>query len=130
MSLSNLKIGTRLMGLLGLMLILMATINFLAQRNLTAANVRLAQTYQDKLQPIRLVEQAAAESMEEQAGNLTTAVGLFKLAQSGRVLAAKPAAKPAGALSAPARKPAASVTAHPSAKAKPAKSAGGDWTEF
>ncbi len=54
MSIGNLKISTRLMGLLGFLLVLMASINILAQRNLTTANDRLAQTYQDKLQPIRL----------------------------------------------------------------------------
>ncbi|MBI4292051.1 MAG: Tar ligand binding domain-containing protein, partial [Betaproteobacteria bacterium] len=53
-SIGNMKIGVRLLGLLGLVLILMGAINILAQRNLASANDRLAQTYHDKLQPIRL----------------------------------------------------------------------------
>ncbi|MCX7141212.1 MAG: methyl-accepting chemotaxis protein, partial [Proteobacteria bacterium] len=88
-----------------------------------------------------LVEQAAAaaESMQEQAGNLATAVGIFKLNQQpGRAVQAK--------LPAPARltsvstqrkpvtvaQPAAPKAngQHPPARAKPAKGAGEEWAEF
>ena len=67
---------------------------------------------------------------EEQAGNLATAVSVFKLTQqAGHAVAARPAAKHA-ALPAP-RKP-ATIHQHPTVKPKTAKAAGGgeDWTEF
>ena len=50
----NLKIGVRLMGLLALVLILLAIITSMAGINLGKAKVDLAQTYQDKLIPVRL----------------------------------------------------------------------------
>jgi methyl-accepting chemotaxis protein len=97
-------------------------------------NTAITQMDEVTQQNAALVEEAAAaaESMEEQAGNLTQAVGLFKLnQQAGRSVVAKPAAKPAAGLPAPAKK-VATVTQHPSAKPKAAKAAGGgdEWTEF
>jgi methyl-accepting chemotaxis protein len=96
-------------------------------------NTAITQMDEVTQQNAALVEQAAAaaESMEEQAGNLAQAVSIFKMSgQAGRAVSARPAARPAS-LPAP-RKP-ATVTQHPSVKAKPAKAAGGggdDWTEF
>jgi methyl-accepting chemotaxis protein len=81
-----------------------------------------------------LVEQAAAaaESMEEQAGNLAQAVSIFKLTQqAGRTVSARPAAARPASLPAP-RKP-ATIHQHPATKSKAAKASGGggdDWTEF
>jgi len=98
-------------------------------------NTAITQMDEVTQQNAALVEQAAAaaESMEEQAGNLASAVAIFKLAQqAGHTAAAvRPAAvKPAG-LPAP-RKP-ATIHQHPAAGAKPktGKASGGeDWTEF
>ena len=70
--------------------------------------------------------------MEEQAGNLATAVSIFKLSQQAdRVAVAKPVAKPAAkhaALSAP-RTP-ATIHQRSASKPKAAGSAGEEWTEF
>ena len=83
-----------------------------------------------------LVEQAAAaaESLEEQAGNLASAVRVFKLSEREHVRApvvapATPAEKPRE-LPAP-RKP-ATIVRHPSAAPKAAKLSGGaeEWSEF
>ncbi|MCX7141346.1 MAG: methyl-accepting chemotaxis protein, partial [Proteobacteria bacterium] len=107
-------------------------------------NTAITQMDEVTQQNAALVEQAAAaaESMEEQAGNLTSAVGLFKLnQQAGRSVVGKPSAAKPAALPAPGRKP-ATITQHPSSKgngqhptampkAKPSKAAGGEeWTEF
>ncbi len=50
----NLKIGIRLMGLLGLLVCALISISIMAYRNLTAANADLEQTYVAKLVPTRL----------------------------------------------------------------------------
>ena len=93
-----------------------------------------------------LVEEAAAaaESVEEQAQNLTAAVGIFKLDSSHHVQQqsrriAAPVHQHAGkaaekhAPAAPARKPAAkpAPAAKPKAlQAKTSKSEDGEWEEF
>jgi len=51
---NNLKIGTRLMSLLILVLLLMATLTGVAMRNIDNSGRDLAATYEEKLQPIRL----------------------------------------------------------------------------
>jgi len=94
-------------------------------------NTAITQMDEVTQQNAALVEQAAAaaESMEEQAGNLAQAVAIFKLTQqAGHTAAARPAGLPAP------RKP-ATIHQHPSAaataKPKPAKASGGEeWTEF
>jgi methyl-accepting chemotaxis protein len=101
-------------------------------------NTAITQMDEVTQQNAALVEQAAAaaESMEEQAGNLATAVSIFKMTQqAGHTTAARPAAAKHAALAAP-RKP-ATIHQHPSAhdraKPKAAKAAGGggeEWTEF
>jgi methyl-accepting chemotaxis protein len=97
-------------------------------------NTAITQMDEVTQQNAALVEQAAAaaESMEEQAGNLATAVSIFKMTQqAGHTVVARPAAAKHAALPAPRK--GATVTQHPSAKAKPAKAAGGggdEWTEF
>ena len=95
-------------------------------------NTAITQMDEVTQQNAALVEQAAAaaESMEEQAGNLATAVSIFKMTQqAGRATASKPATAKPAALSAP-RKP-ATITQHSSSKPKAAKVSGGeDWTEF
>jgi methyl-accepting chemotaxis protein len=97
-------------------------------------NQAIAQMDDVTQQNAALVEQAAAaaESLEEQAGNLAAAVKVFKLAESGgrrAVLALPPAAseKPR-----PAPQKKASVVQHPSAAPKTANAAGGaeEWAEF
>jgi methyl-accepting chemotaxis protein len=98
-------------------------------------NTAITQMDEVTQQNAALVEEAAAaaESMEEQAGNLAQAVSIFKMSQqAGRAAVSRPAAsKPAGL---PAPRKAATVTQHPAAKPKAAKAAGGgggdDWTEF
>ena len=105
-------------------------------------NTAITQMDEVTQQNSALVEQAAAaaESMEEQAGNLASAVAIFKLnQQAGRTIAAKPAAAKHAALPAP-RKPMTLVQhpaskgngQHPPARAKPPKGAGGEeeWAEF
>jgi methyl-accepting chemotaxis protein len=87
-------------------------------------NTAITQMDEVTQQNAALVEEAAAaaESMEEQAGNLSNAVGLFKLSQQpGRSLATKPAV----ALPAP-RNP-VTIHQHPAAKppTKAAKAAAG-----
>jgi methyl-accepting chemotaxis protein len=79
-----------------------------------------------------LVEQAAAaaESMEEQAGNLSSAVAIFRLTQEAGRPAMTRAATPAKVSNlSNHRKPAAH---HAAAKPKTVKAAGGDseWSEF
>jgi len=105
-------------------------------------NTAITQMDEVTQQNAALVEQAAAaaESMEEQAGNLATAVAIFKMTQqTGHVAMARPAAAKHTALPAP-RKPVTLVQhpgskangQHSPAKAKPPKVAGGgeEWTEF
>jgi methyl-accepting chemotaxis protein len=101
-------------------------------------NTAITQMDEVTQQNAALVEQAAAaaESMEEQAGNLATAVSIFKMTQqAGHSAATRPAAAKHAALPAP-RKP-ATIHQHPATKPKAAKAAGGggggggeDWTEF
>ena len=50
----NLKIGARLMGLLGILLIVIAIITTMAKLGLSEGSDDLQYTYEDKLQPIRL----------------------------------------------------------------------------
>jgi len=105
-------------------------------------NTAITQMDEVTQQNAALVEQAAAaaESMEEQAGNLSTAVSIFKLTQqAGRAAAARPSAPAKLSDASAPRKPVTLVqhTAHkgngqhPPAKPKAAKAAGGEeWTEF
>ncbi|WP_371182252.1 methyl-accepting chemotaxis protein [Xanthomonas sacchari] len=83
-----------------------------------------------------LVEEAtaAARSMEDQAGQLSQAVALFKIDQqapatSHRASAPAPARASVGAPR-PIRKPAPPATTHRAAAVVPAAVAGGDWQEF
>jgi methyl-accepting chemotaxis protein len=96
-------------------------------------NTAITQMDEVTQQNAALVEEAAAaaESMEEQAGNLANAVAIFKMTQQGaRPVQARPAAAKPVALSEP-RKP-ATIHQHPASKGKAVKTAGGaeEWTEF
>jgi methyl-accepting chemotaxis protein len=84
-----------------------------------------------------LVEEAAAaaESLEEEAQNLTKSVSVFKMAegqQAAAIAAPRAIAKPAARTApAPAKKPAAPLAGKP--KALPSKSSkkdGEEWEEF
>ena len=86
-----------------------------------------------------LVEEAAAasQSLQEQAGNLASVVGAFKLAQ-GQASAAQhstpvrpaPAAKPAARKAAPLKLVTQRDPGPASSKASASAGAGGDWEEF
>ena len=81
-----------------------------------------------------LVEQAAAaaESMEEQAGNLSNAVAIFKLAQRTERAAAAKAAAPSMAPESPARIKPATAARRSATKSAGVKASGSDaeWTHF
>jgi methyl-accepting chemotaxis protein len=109
-------------------------------------NTAITQMDEVTQQNAALVEEAAAaaESMEEQAGNLATAVAIFKLSgQSGQVAGKAPAqsggerrapdrAKNVARLPGPAAKDKPKDKAMDKAKAKAVKVAGGEdeWKEF
>jgi len=105
-------------------------------------NTAITQMDEVTQQNAALVEQAAAaaESMEEQAGNLATAVGIFKMTQqAGRTAQAKLAAPARLASVSAQRKPVTVVQhgahkgngQHPPARAKAGKGAGDEeWAEF
>jgi hypothetical protein len=84
-----------------------------------------------------LVEEAAAaaQSLQEQAGNLSQIVGTFKLDDAGPAASAAPARMPVAA-AAPARAPSRPSPSPAAARSKPApalataSAAAGDWTEF
>jgi methyl-accepting chemotaxis protein len=98
-------------------------------------NTAITQMDEVTQQNAALVEQAAAaaESMEEQAGNLASAVAIFKMSQqAGSALLARPAVKPAKPAGLPAARKLATIHQH-HAKPRAAKAAGGggdEWTEF
>ncbi|MCX7139616.1 MAG: methyl-accepting chemotaxis protein, partial [Proteobacteria bacterium] len=81
-----------------------------------------------------LVEQAAAaaESMEEQAGNLTQAVGLFKLSQQTVNPAAARLAAPATVSALAERRKPVTLVRQRASRTKVAKAytSAGEWTEF
>jgi len=114
---------------------IMAEITAASQEQSTGieqVNQSIAQMDEVTQQNAALVEQAAAaaESMEEQAGNLASAVAIFRLEQqAGHARAAKPAANNGAATAAVA--PAKAVP-RPVSRAKNSKASGGadEWTEF
>jgi methyl-accepting chemotaxis protein len=93
-------------------------------------NQAIAQMDEVTQQNAALVEEAAAaaESMEEQAGNLTGAVAIFRLAQqAGRAAAVRADVARPASLPAPRRTAAAN---QPASRASKASGGGDDWTEF